>query len=171
MWPFTRKSRESKVDPDDADYIDCSQFMNGERTQNLTEEERVEVDRAFNQFRDDRYHPEIANNLLSAVAAAALCNYASWLINRAADHDLGEEVSASELSNKAISAARKAIDLYPNPILFGRLADFLERTGWANDANTIREAQRSQESVWVDKRTDELLMIRLDPEFRIEEDD
>jgi len=97
-------------------------------------------------------------------------NYASRLIGRVLDGDVAENESGSEMSDRAILATRKAIDLYPHPVLFSRLADFLEKTGWANDAKTIREIQRKQQSVWVEKRTDELLMIRLDPDIRTEDE-
>jgi|SoiMethySBSTD1v2_1073268.scaffolds.fasta_scaffold08040_11 hypothetical protein len=169
MWPFSRKPQEPKADPYE-DYIDCSRFMKDERIQSLTIEERDEVVRALSQFQDHRYHPDIGDSLLSAVAAAALCNYASRLIEQTLDGYLDEGESRTELSDKAIVATRKAIDLYPHPVLFSRLANFLERTGWANDANTIREIQSKQDAVWVEKRTDELLMIRLDSAVRMEDE-
>jgi hypothetical protein len=64
---------------------------------------------------------------------------------------------------------RKAVDLYPLPALFGRLARFLEVTGWRDDARKVRSIQDKQQATWVPRQTsDEVLMIRLDSDMCLE---
>jgi hypothetical protein len=169
-------------------YVGCEEFLASQRLSDLTSDEREEVWRGFGPAREQRYLSNHVDNILGASAAATLCNLASGMLgevlemesderlradlaaSRKADADRSrEEIKA--MKDRAIWLARKAIEVYPHPVLYGRLIELLELVGRDEDAESVRDVHEKQKSAWTSRYTDELLMMSLNPKAHCAEGD
>lgn len=101
----------------------------------LTEEEKLEVNKTFDFLKGYAVNPSVADKLKQGLTARGLANYAADQIINA---ELPSQSAERESSiNKAVAAIGKAYSIYPLPIYLYDLACYFELKNMHNEAKRM----------------------------------
>ncbi len=104
-------------------------------TFDLTEEEKLEVNKVFDLLKGYAVHPSVADKLQQGLTARGLANYAADQIMYAEFRNANRD----ECINKAIASIGKAYSIYQLPIYLYDLACYFELKSMAADARKMYE--------------------------------
>jgi len=174
MWPFKRTASTPNI----GDYIEAPEWCQGSALADLAPDEREDVERVLRQFSGKKVLRNWADRVFGAVAAAELSNLASGLIRDVVALESGSYLAGEipeserqlaladmvECRERAVWLAKKAVELYPHPVLFPRLAKVLRQAGKTAEGDSVMEAQHDRERAWNKSQIDQGLLIGLMPD-------